>query len=376
MKTSMEIIWLTPDLSKLGGSEYMVSAFCRLLKSAGIHVHIITRAIHPVWKTVMDKASGPGQVNFAEIHSDNIIDYIHTIDVITARFTISLMQVMPLESFSFDIIRYKEYGFPVCGLEPTDLSNHCWWLPENMQEHIQFLDGLIVMNPYTEIIARNEYHFNKPIQLVSNTLMNDLYKRTDRSYPLSTFGCISRLSAEKGLEYLLGAFSLLSKRYPTATICIWGEGDDHERLLQQTRMLGIADRVHFHGAFHPLEDSLSISDSAEIFISSSLFEGCGIAMLEQAYRGKPLISTMTHGLKWVLGADYPGLIPIADTHSLSRMMEQTLIDPVFRQSLITLAQQRFHSFFSPYQTYNQLISFYTDVLQNNSYENLQYQTKP
>lgn len=374
-----EIIWLTPDLSGLGGSEYLVACFCRLLGAQGIRVHIITRSVHASWKKVLEQRAGQddeendwqrkgtAQISLLETHSGQIRDFTDAIDSIVLESelqgsAISIMQVMPLESFCFEVIQAKKYPFPICGLEPTDLSNKCWWLPEDLGNLIHQLDGLIVLNPNAETTARDKYHYRGPVSIISNTVIDNLYRNADQKYPSVTFGCISRLSAEKGLEYLLAAFSLLSDRYPSATLSIWGGGEDHERLLNQSRMLGIQERIRIHGVFHPFDDSLSISESADIFVLPSLFEGCPTSLLELAGRGKPLISSVTSGGKWLLGEDYPGLVPVADTRSLSQMMERALSDLQFRQLLADHAYHRSHSMFSAPNTSKQLISFYSNVL--------------
>jgi glycosyltransferase involved in cell wall biosynthesis len=362
MKTLREIIWLTPDLSGLGGSEYLVACFCRLLSAQGLHVHIITRSVHPSWRSVLEAGDGAGEIRILELNTDRVSDFTDAIDSIVQRSTISLMQVMPLESFCFEVIRGKAYHFPICGLEPTDLSHKCWWLPADLGKMIDFLDGLMVLNPNAEATARDKYRFTKPVQVIPNSVMQGLYRNPERRYPPATFGCISRLSAEKGLEYLLGAFSLLSERYASATLSIWGDGEDRERLINLARMLDIHERIRFHGMFHPFHDSLAISASAGIFVLPSLFEGCPTSLLELASRGKPLISSKTSGGKWLLGEDYPGLVPVADTHSLAGMMELTLSDPAFRQQLAVQVLERSGSLFTGLNTGKQLISFYTTLL--------------
>ncbi|MCW3464961.1 glycosyltransferase family 4 protein [Chitinophaga nivalis] len=362
MKILKEIIWLTPDLSGLGGSEYMVTSFCRLLQRSGIHVHMITSAVHPSWKQVLGLNHAPGQIHLHEVGSFEWRDFAAVVDQITRSTSISLMQVMPLETFCFDIIRFKKYDFPVCGLEPTDLSDQCWWLPENLAQVMQQLDGLLVLNPHAETTARSRHHFLKPIQLIANTVMHDLYTTSDHTYPPTTFGCISRLSAEKGLEYLLGAMRLLSDRQPLLSLGIWGEGEDRERLLNQAKMLGIEEQVHFHGAFHPFKDSLAITASAAVFVLPSLFEGCPVSLLELAGRKKPVISTATSGGKWLLGEDYPGLVPVADTGSLAQRMERAFTDHTFRAQLTGCLQERLDTWFSNAVTSQQLIAFYSNMV--------------
>lgn len=362
MQPLKDIIWITPELNGLGGSEYLVTSACRLLSNYGINIHLITNTLHPSWKNALSRHTGTGTIQLWETLSTDSRDFITVIDSLAQSVSVSLLQIMPLETACFDIIRSRDYNFPICGLEPTDMSNRCWWLPDNLDQLIHLLDGLLILNPDAEQTASVQYQFRKPIQLIANTLITDLYRSSGRQYPVATFGCISRLSAEKGLDYLLGAFRLLAGRYPTASLNIWGEGEERERLINLSRMLGVDDQVRFHGAFHPFDDSLAISNSADIFILSSLFEGCPVSLLELADRGKPVLATATSGCKWLLGDNYPGLVPVADTTTLAQYMEKAMADPLFRDQLAGHAQQRVHSLFSPDITGQQLISFYTAIV--------------
>ncbi len=363
----LNIIWLSPDMSGLGGSEYLCCNFCRLLASEGHKIHLVTKKINPAWKKILQV--GKGEIHLVEVLSDDLRDYKAAVLALNNN-PVSLMQVMPVEGICAELIRSEKFNFPVCGLEPTDLSNSCWWLPSNLKDSFEKLSGLIVVNQHAKQMAETRFGFKKPVAVVAHTLMNDLYSNSGRHYQKSTFGCISRLSAEKGLEYLLGAMSLLGTTHASATLSVWGDGEDHARLVNLAKMLQISDRVRFYGAFHPFRDSAAISEAATVFIQPSLFEGSPTSLLELASRKVPVISSNTYGGRRVLGDDFPGLFPVADTRALAIMMERSLTDPGFTNELKQQAFQRSETVFSPVNTLNQLNELYFNLCKIHELQNL------
>lgn len=355
-----EIIWLVPDMKGLGGSEYLTCNFCRLLAESGIQVHLITGAINTAWKNVLQTEKTEPTIHLINLQSYKYSDFKEAVNALKKR-SISLMQIMPIEGVGLELLETENYDFPVCGLEPTDLSAKCWWLPENLKNIFKKLDGLIVLNPSAKTVATEKYSFDGPVNLVHHTLMEDIYKPEKRIYEKATFGCISRLSAEKGLEYLLAAMHLLNREFPAITMSIWGGGEDEQRLKNLAKMLGISSQVFFHGEFHPIEDSIAVTQGAKVFVQPSLFEGSPTSLLELASRKVPVISSDTNGGKWVLGEDFYGLTAIGDTNALANAMHKTISDSNFSELLVNQAFQRSQTVFTRSRTKEQLIAFYSEV---------------
>jgi glycosyltransferase involved in cell wall biosynthesis len=99
---------------------------------------------------------------------------------------------------------------------------------------------------------------------------------------------VGRQAAQKGHQYLIGAFELVARRIPDAHLVILGrEGDASAQLRTQLASSPVADRVHLLGF---RKDAGSIVGTADVFMFSSLMEGLGTAVLEAMAARVPIVS--------------------------------------------------------------------------------------
>jgi glycosyltransferase involved in cell wall biosynthesis len=106
-----------------------------------------------------------------------------------------------------------------------------------------------------------------------------------------------RLEDWKGVQYLLEAFAQASKQIP-ATLQIMGNGRMRQRLEEQSKSLGLTDRVTFRGWMPQAECAAALA-AANVFVLPSLYECGGAVVLEAMAAGLPVIAT-----NWGGPADY------------------------------------------------------------------------
>jgi glycosyltransferase involved in cell wall biosynthesis len=99
---------------------------------------------------------------------------------------------------------------------------------------------------------------------------------------------VSRLSPEKKIETALRAVSQLVATYNFLGLAIAGDGIEKDRLEKMAENLGISQNVMFLGW---QDNPASLFKSADVFLSTSAFEGYGMALLEAASAGCPIVST-------------------------------------------------------------------------------------
>ncbi len=97
---------------------------------------------------------------------------------------------------------------------------------------------------------------------------------------------VCRLEKEKDIETAIRAFAKLSVSYPEATFTIVGDGSQKKSLELLAKSLGVEDRIKFVGWHNDLS---SFYKEADIYISTSLFEGYGMSMVEAASYALPLV---------------------------------------------------------------------------------------
>lgn len=122
----------------------------------------------------------------------------------------------------------------------------------------------------------------------------------DRPYIVS----VGRLEAVKDFASLLKAFQLAVPE--EIDLVVVGDGDERCALEKLSEELGISDRVHFAGY---VREPYDILRGARLFVSSSLHEGFGLAILEAMCLGVPVISTATGGAEEIMRESFDFLVP-------------------------------------------------------------------
>jgi glycosyltransferase involved in cell wall biosynthesis len=130
-------------------------------------------------------------------------------------------------------------------------------------------------------------------------------------------GCVSRLTAGKGLDILLTAFTQLPSHFHLAIV---GSGELDAPLRAQAATLGIADRVHFTG---PRTDMPEIYASLDAFLLPSFDEGMPMTVLEAMAAGLPVVAT-TVGAIQLLGDNRGWLVPPGDSAALAAAIPEAL----------------------------------------------------
>ena len=99
-------------------------------------------------------------------------------------------------------------------------------------------------------------------------------------------GC-GRLTEQKNYDLMLHAFRLVLDRMPVKLLVL-GEGVERERLEASARSLGVAEDVDFLGF---RKDAAAFFSKARLFVSTSLWEGLPMTMIEALFAGANLVVT-------------------------------------------------------------------------------------
>lgn len=137
---------------------------------------------------------------------------------------------------------------------------------------------------------------------------------------------VGRLHPAKDFPTLLDAFAQLNERR-AAYLIILGEGPERAALEDRAKRLGIAERVDLPGH---VENPYAYIATASALVSSSLFEGHQLALLEAFCLDTPVVATdCRHGAREILQDGRWGeLVPPRDPAALAAGMEKALTDPI------------------------------------------------
>jgi glycosyltransferase involved in cell wall biosynthesis len=149
-----------------------------------------------------------------------------------------------------------------------------------------------------------------------------------------------------GLEDVVQALALLARDRPglPVTLDVYGRGDRAEQLAELASLLGVGDRVRFHGRI-PLDAvpaALAASDIvlspirrtsyAEMSLSTKVFEG---AIME-----KPVVAADLPAARAEFDAEMLSWYAPDDPTDLARAIRKVLDDAAWRAAAVVRAQQR------------------------------------
>lgn len=144
---------------------------------------------------------------------------------------------------------------------------------------------------------------------------------------------VGRLKRYKGLDVLFHAFVRLRDQAPDARLVIAGQGDDRARLEGLAGELGLQDRVSFLG-FISEEEKRAWLRRAWVLAYPSPKEGGGIANVEAAASGTPVIASDSPGLRESVDPGVSGLlVRHGDPEGWTRALSDVLGDPELRDRL-------------------------------------------
>lgn len=305
------------------GSKYYSSNeqfLCRELAKLGHDVVVFTATKQPRWQTVKSDRDK----NQIEKNSNFVVRRLPT------GPEIGIIPLMPtllsaLMDEEFDIVHSHDFFTTFSFYSaiaararrlPLIITQHNDQLPSFIINRFLYkFDGLtfgnFVLREANKIIALTEetrLHLLKmgasveKIAIVPNAVDTKRFSPSNRNFLEERWGItdpvilfVGRLVKEKGVEYLLQAFSSVVKRIPEAKLVIVGKGPSEEELRALQARLCIPN-VFFLGV---VENMImpNIYAGANVVVLPSIQEPFGNVALEAMASGKPVIGTYTGGMK-------------------------------------------------------------------------------
>jgi glycosyltransferase involved in cell wall biosynthesis len=167
---------------------------------------------------------------------------------------------------------------PVIGSLLSVASESYPYYGDNLSESIQLCKGIMAPTRMVAQGVRNYLGFQGEIFVIPWVVMGPSHRIEYSGYPLS-FGCVSRLSEEKGIEFLLASFRQIQNAMPSSELHIYGDGPERERVQRIAQILGL-QRLSIERAFEPVYGMAKIASRHSVFLFPSLIESFGLASAE------------------------------------------------------------------------------------------------
>lgn len=154
---------------------------------------------------------------------------------------------------------------------------------------------------------------------------------------------VGRLEPQKGFDLLLRAYARLRAAGVTHPLVIVGEGREAARLRELAASLGVADTVLWPGFQN---NPYGWMEGAEVFVSSSRFEGFCRVIAEALCVGTPVVATdCPSGPAEVLDGGRAGvLVANEDPEALAAGIQRLLADPAARAHFRARGRERVQAF--------------------------------
>jgi glycosyltransferase involved in cell wall biosynthesis len=167
-----------------------------------------------------------------------------------------------------------------------------------------------------------------------------------------------RMTRNKGVDLLIGAFGRLIQRFPHATLSLIGSGERLPLLQKLVKDLHLSDRVRFTDWLQNKE-LFSHLVTTDLFCLPSYSEGLPCSILEAMSIGLPIIATDVGGVSEILEHNRSGiLISPRNEEALTQALLELGGNPIRRMQLRQEALLRWEKVGSQEVIMNQLLTAY------------------
>lgn len=156
---------------------------------------------------------------------------------------------------------------------------------------------------------------------------------------------VGRLEYEKGVQEAIAALPAIRQAYPGTTLTVAGDGTQQDWLVDCAREHRVLEATKFIGRVDH-DELLGLLHSADAAVLPSHYEPFGLAALEAAAAGTPLVTSNVGGLgEAVLHGETGMCCPPRDVPALAETVCAVLADPVAAQQRAVAARERLSSDF-------------------------------
>ncbi len=228
-------------------------------------------------------------------------------------------------------------GVPVVHTRRVDNPEPRWLVALKYRLH----DRVIAISEGIARVLRSEGLPAQKLRVVRSAVDWQLYARPcDRAAVRARLGVpaagpwlavVAQLIERKGHRFLLRALPPLVAAHPGLVVFFFGQGPQDKELVREILALGLSAHVTLAGFHDDLDEILSCLD---LLVHPALMEGLGVALLQAASAGVPIVASRVGGIPEAVRDGENGLlVPPGDVAALGAALAALLAAPARRQAL-------------------------------------------
>ncbi|WCK56387.1 glycosyltransferase family 4 protein [Aneurinibacillus sp. Ricciae_BoGa-3] len=314
----------------IGGLGIVATHLTRSLARDGLDVTVISRSGKPHIQTNRKKHLNivrfPATSKYYSVKDRTFCS--HSIDDWLAKNSYEKPQILHIHSVHFaKTARYLKLKFnaPVvytCHslVRMEKLSKARSLVARQQEELLSFADAVVVPSLWLKSKTKELYpHLKDKLHVIENGVH---VKRERCSGPRHHLLNVGRLVRSKGIEKLLGAVAILSKKHPKLKLDVVGTGSSayrkHLRLLARTYQ--ITERIRWLG-FKTPKQVQQLYSSYGVVVVPSPNESFGLVALEALANNIPLVSTRSGGLAEFVNSSVAEIIHRVSPEEIAQAIE-------------------------------------------------------
>lgn len=212
---------------------------------------------------------------------------------------------------------------------------------------------------YMQELVANDGHPN--IILPNGTLLFEYHPLTNEQLNNSIVYA-GRLESYKGIDYLIRAFALVTKKFPESQLHIAGSGVIKNDLARLAEELSVAHSVNFLGHLERNELQNLYAQSVVVVMPSTWIEAFGLVGIEAMSVGRPVVASNVGGIPdWLIDGKTGYLVPPANAEAIADALIRLFEDKPLLLEMMKNSRVRAEEFSIDSYT-NSLIALYQKSL--------------
>ncbi|MCS7180757.1 MAG: glycosyltransferase [bacterium] len=216
------------------------------------------------------------------------------------------------------------------------------WLFERITKN--FVD-IIISNSYTarEVLVKKGKIPRKKIKVIPNGIeLPEKKEKIDKDY--IAIGAIGNLRKAKGYFYYIESAKLVIEKFKNVKFYIIGEGEMREAILKKIKKENLEEYFILTGYVENIYEYLKIFD---IFVLSSLWEGCPVSLLESMGYGVPSIATNVGDVPYIIENGKDGfIVEKGNSEQIAEKIIKLIKDKNLREEIGNKAREKIKKYYS------------------------------